>query len=164
MELVFYIFGILSVASTFCIIFSSSTMYALLYFLISILSISGIFFSIGAIFSGVIEVVIYIGAIMVLFTFTLMMLNLDKELENKEIKYLTVRYCSIFLILSIIFFIMILYGLSFLKYNHIYFLEELSIRKIGNKLLSSYALLVEFSSMMLLSSIVVSLYISNKKR
>lgn len=50
-------------------------MHALLYLIISLLAIAGVFFSLGAYFAGALEIIVYAGAIMVLFVFVVMMLN-----------------------------------------------------------------------------------------
>ncbi|MBZ2279920.1 NADH-quinone oxidoreductase subunit J, partial [Buchnera aphidicola] len=62
--------------------------YALLYLIISFLSVSAIFFFLGAFFIGALEIIIYAGAIMVLFIFVIMMLNLGEKYDLKEKKYL----------------------------------------------------------------------------
>ncbi|MCS5950503.1 NADH-quinone oxidoreductase subunit J [Klebsiella pneumoniae subsp. pneumoniae] len=51
-------------------------MHALLYLIISLLAIAGVFFSLGAYFAGALEIIVHAGAIMVLFVFVVMMLNL----------------------------------------------------------------------------------------
>ncbi|CAL4042354.1 NADH-quinone oxidoreductase subunit J [Buchnera aphidicola (Tetraneura ulmi)] len=165
MELTFYIFGAISILSTFLIIFSFDVMYSLLYFLISILSTSGIFFSLGAYFPGVIEIVIYIGAIMVLFVFSFMTLNLKKKSENGKSKCIFLINWKIFSLVLIILFSSIIYGLLLLNNREIIFISESdNIRRFGNKLLSSYAILVEFISMILLSGIVIAFHIGKKNK
>ncbi len=53
----------------------TNPVHALLYLIISLLAIAGVFFSLGAYFAGALEIIVYAGAIMVLFVFVVMMLN-----------------------------------------------------------------------------------------
>ncbi|XRY30575.1 MAG: NADH-quinone oxidoreductase subunit J [Buchnera aphidicola (Tetraneura akinire)] len=165
MELTFYFFAAISILSTFCIIFSFDVMYSLLYFLISILSTSGVFFSLGAFFPGVIEVIIYVGAIMVLFIFTLITLNLEKDSKQKKRNFSFLINWKIFSLIFLMLFFSFLYFLYFLNNGEMNFMSESdNIRKFGNKLLSSYAILFEFISMILLSGIVITFYIGKKNK
>ncbi len=61
----------------------TNPVHALLYLIISLLAIAGVFFSLGAYFAGALEIIVYAGAIMVLFVFVVMMLNLGgSEIEQ----------------------------------------------------------------------------------
>ena len=63
----------------------TNPVHALLYLIISLLAISGVFFSLGAYFAGALEIIVYAGAIMVLFVFVVMMLNLGgSEIEQER--------------------------------------------------------------------------------
>ncbi len=66
-------------------------MHALLYFIISLLAVAVIFFMLGAPFIAALEVIIYAGAVMVLFIFVVMMLNLDTATRSLEQRWMTPR-------------------------------------------------------------------------
>lgn len=76
MEFAFYICGLIAILATLRVITHTNPVHALLYLIISLLAISGVFFSLGAYFAGALEIIVYAGAIMVLFVFVVMMLNL----------------------------------------------------------------------------------------
>ncbi len=61
--------------ATLRVITHTNPVHALLYLIISLLAISGVFFALGAHFAGALEIIVYAGAIMVLFVFVVMMLN-----------------------------------------------------------------------------------------
>src|SRR5690606_7640376 len=85
MIILFYIASIVAVVSTLMVITRLSAIHALLYMIVSLLSIAVIFFIAGAPFIAALEVIIYAGAIMVLFVFAVMMLNLgDKSVEHEK--------------------------------------------------------------------------------
>ena len=163
MELFFYTCSIIAIVSTFCVILQKNAVYSLLYLIISLLSISGIFFALGAFFAGALEVIIYAGAIIVLFVFVIMMLNLGDKYDAQEDKYLKINFWIAPSILSLILFLSMTYVIFFLKENKI---EGLLIdsKIVGINLFGPYALLVELSSILLLSALVVVFHIGAEKK
>ena len=79
MNLVFYLSAAVSVVATLMVITRVNAVHALLYMIVSLLSVALIFFTLGAPFVAALEVIIYAGAIMVLFVFVVMMLNLGPK-------------------------------------------------------------------------------------
>ncbi len=88
MNLLFYISALVAVISTFLVITRKSAVHALLYLVVSLLAVAIIFFSLGAPFVAALEVIIYAGAIMVLFVFVIMMLNLGAQAAKQEAEWL----------------------------------------------------------------------------
>ena len=88
MNSLFYISAMVAVVSTFMVITRKSTVHALLYLIVSLLAVALIFFSLGAPFVAALEVIIYAGAIMVLFVFVIMMLNLGSQAARQEAEWL----------------------------------------------------------------------------
>ncbi|MEE6802603.1 NADH-quinone oxidoreductase subunit J, partial [Escherichia coli O8:H10] len=85
MEFAFYICGLVAIVTTLRVITHTNPVHALLYLIVSLLAISGVFFSLGAYFAGALEIIVYAGAIMVLFVFVVMMLNLGgAEIEQER--------------------------------------------------------------------------------
>jgi NADH-quinone oxidoreductase subunit J len=83
MEFAFYICGLVAILATLRVITHTNPVHALLYLIISLLAIAGVFFALGAYFAGALEIIVYAGAIMVLFVFVVMMLNLGgSEIEQ----------------------------------------------------------------------------------
>ena len=89
MDLLFYISAIVAVISTLLVITRTNTVHALLYLIVSLLAVALIFFALGAPFVAALEVIIYAGAIMVLFIFVIMMLNLGGAHAKEEAQLLT---------------------------------------------------------------------------
>jgi NADH-quinone oxidoreductase subunit J len=84
----FYVSAAVAVISTVMVITKLNAVHALLYLIISLLAVAMVFFSLGAPFVAALEVIIYAGAIMVLFVFAIMMLNIGPEYAEVERKYL----------------------------------------------------------------------------
>ena len=74
-----YISGFVAIISTLMVITRTNAVHALLYLIVSLLSVALVFFLLGAPFVAALEVIIYAGAIMVLFIFVIMMLNVGAD-------------------------------------------------------------------------------------
>src|SRR5471030_2082980 len=82
MEFAFYFASGIAVVSTLRV--NTNPVHALLYLIISLIAVAMTFFALGAPFAGVLEVIAYAGAIMVLFVFVVMMLNLGPASVQQE--------------------------------------------------------------------------------
>ena len=84
MNFVFYIAALVAVGATAMVVTRLNAVHALLYLIVSLLAVAVIFFALGAPFVAALEVIIYAGAIMVLFVFVIMMLNLGPHSVEQE--------------------------------------------------------------------------------
>jgi len=84
MEIVFYIAATVAIASTVMMLTRLNAVHALLYLIVSLLAVAIIFYTLGAPFAAALEVITYAGAIMVLFVFVMMLLNLGKAATRME--------------------------------------------------------------------------------
>jgi NADH-quinone oxidoreductase subunit J len=91
MELLFYIAAAVSVLATVRVITHLHAVHALLYLVVTLLSLAIIFFLLGAPFAAALEIIIYAGAIMVLFIFVVMLLNQGPLTVNQERSWLRPR-------------------------------------------------------------------------
>jgi NADH-quinone oxidoreductase subunit J len=85
----FYISAAVAIAATIMMVTRLNAVHALLYLIVSLLAVAVIFFLIGAPFVAGLEVIIYAGAIMVLFLFVVMLLNLGQRAIELERALLT---------------------------------------------------------------------------
>ena len=88
MEIVFYTAAAVAIFSTGMVITRLNAVHALLYMITSLLAVALVFVTLGAPFVAVLEVIIYAGAIMVLFVFVVMMLNLGEAAVDQERRWL----------------------------------------------------------------------------
>ena len=88
MEAVFYVAAAVATLATFLTITRLNPVHALLYLVVSLLAVAVVFFILGAPFIAALEVIIYAGAVMVLFIFVVMMLNLGKKTISLERQWL----------------------------------------------------------------------------
>jgi len=84
MEFIFYLSGAVAIAATAMMLTRVNVVHALLYLIVSLLAVALVFFLLGAPFVAALEVIVYAGAIMVLFIFVVMMLNLGERSAAQE--------------------------------------------------------------------------------
>ena len=84
MTAAFYVASAVAVASTALVVTRRSAMHALLYLVVSFLAVALVFLAMGAPFLAALEVILYAGAIMVLFVFVVMLLNLGPTAVSGE--------------------------------------------------------------------------------
>jgi len=89
LELVlFYLAAAVAVGATAMVITRFDAVHALLYFIVSLFAVALVFLLLGAPFIAALEVILYAGAIMVLFVFVVMLLHLGKESADQERRWL----------------------------------------------------------------------------
>lgn len=152
-EIAFYSASFVAVFSTVMVITNTSPVHALLYLVVSLLAVAMIFFAIGAPFAGVLEVIVYAGAIMVLFIFVVMMLNLGEKVVAQERRWLQPRIWIGPSLLSLLLMGELLWMLPS-SGLHPLSTQEIGPKLIGIALYGPYLLAVEFASMLLLAALV----------
>src|SRR3990172_5437090 len=113
MNTIFYIAAAVALISTGLAITGRNAIHALLFLIVSLLAISIIFYILGAPFIAALEIIIYAGAVMVLFIFVIMLLNVGMERETEN-RWLRPRMWIVPVILSFILlidFIMMMKGM-----------------------------------------------------
>lgn len=83
-QFLFFFVAFLAVASAVYFVFARNPLYAILSLIVTMFSIAGMYILLNAQFLGIVQIIVYAGAIMVLFLYILMMLNLNKEDEGKK--------------------------------------------------------------------------------
>ena len=91
MNILFYLAAAVAVIATVMVITRLNAVHALLYMIVSLLALALVFYTLGAPFVAALEIIIYAGAIMVLFVFVVMMLNLGQEAAAQELIWLNPR-------------------------------------------------------------------------
>ncbi|MDC9592451.1 NADH-quinone oxidoreductase subunit J [Xenorhabdus sp. IM139775] len=163
MEFTFYVAGLVAILATLRVITHTNPVHALLYLIISLLALSIVFFSMGAYFAGALEIIVYAGAIMVLFVFVVMMLNLGKSVVEQERQWLQPRTWIGPSTLSIVLLIVLVYAISTLSSAEISG-EVVSAKEVGISLFGPYVLAVELASLLLLAGLVVAYHVGRENR
>jgi NADH-quinone oxidoreductase subunit J len=162
MNTVFYIAAMIALISTIMAITGKNAIHALLYLIISLLALSVIFYILGAPFIAALEVIIYAGAIMVLFIFVIMMLNvgLEEELENKWFTPKTWILPSLLSAVLLLIFVFVLQKMRPVIISG----KEFLPKHIGISLFTTYLLAVEISAILLLAGIIGAYHLGRQKK
>ncbi|URJ31190.1 NADH-quinone oxidoreductase subunit J [Blochmannia endosymbiont of Camponotus sp.] len=156
MTALFYVSGIIAIISTMCVIVHYHPIHALLYLIVSFISMSCNFFSLGASFAGAVEIIIYAGAIMILFVFVIMMLNAKTiTFREQKSRFLNpILGCGAVFLTGILLIILLYvsFGLKdcFININR----SIIDSKQIGISLFGPYLLMVELASFLLLSALI----------
>lgn len=164
METAFYITAFVTIVSTLLVITRHNPVHALLYLVVSLISLALIFYMLGAPFAALLEVIIYAGAIMVLFIFVIMLLNLGKETAEQEKKWLKPKVWFGPAILSLVLFA----ELCFLLNTHStdYYKTENAVepKVVAIALYQPYLIGVELAAMLLMAGVVGAAHIGQHKK
>lgn len=158
MEIAFYLAAFVAVFSTVMVITSYNPVHALLYLVVSLLAVAMIFFTLGAPFAGLLEVIVYAGAIMVLFIFVVMMLNLGEKVVEQERRWLTPKIWIGPALLSFVLLAELVWMLPSAGL-HAAGMQEVGAKQVGIVLYGPYLLAVEFASMLLLAALVAAYHL-----
>ncbi|MGB9455378.1 MAG: NADH-quinone oxidoreductase subunit J [Bryobacteraceae bacterium] len=153
MTIVFYVAGGVAVVSTALMITRLHAVHALLYLIVSLLAVSVVFYTLGAPFIAALEVIIYAGAIMVLFVFVVMLLNLGEEAARAERALLKPSMWIGPLILAAILSAEFVYLLASGSGGS-YGTSIIGPRGVGASLFGPYLIGVELASMLLVGGLV----------
>ncbi len=163
MNITFYLTAVVAVISTFMVITRRNAVHALLYLVVSLLSVALIFLILGAPFIAALEVIIYAGAIMVLFVFVIMMLNLGPQSVAQEGQLLSPGIWVGPVILTALLSGELLYVLLRTP-GRVFNITTVSPKLVGMALMGPYVLGVELASMLLLAGLVGAYHLGRKDR
>lgn len=162
MNTIFYIAAGLAIVSSLLAITNRNAIHALLYLIISLLSISVIFYISGAPFAAALEVIVYAGAIMVLFIFVVMMLNIGNEKEVEK-TWLTPRMWILPSILALALIAIFIYALKEFHFEKS-LTATISPKQLGVSLFTTYLIAVEIAAILLLAGIVGAYHLGKQKK
>jgi NADH-quinone oxidoreductase subunit J len=163
MNAVFYISAVVAILATLKVITELNVVHALLYLIVSLLSVALIFYTLGAHFVAALEVIIYAGAIMVLFVFVIMMLNLGTQAVAQESEWLNRKMWTGPVILAVI----LLAELAFVlirDHNLSVGIGSVEPKQVGLALFGPYVVGVELASMLLLAGLVGAFHLGKHAR
>ena len=159
MSFLFYAGGAVALISTLFVILQTNVVNALIYLVLSLLAVAVVFFSLGAPFVALLEAIVYAGAIMVLFLFVVMMLNLGQTTREQEKAWLPPRVWLIPVVLATV----LLSGLlSSFPANSID-VTEVGVMEVSGLLFGPYVLAVELASFLLLAGLISAYHLAKSR-
>ncbi len=161
-QILFYTVSILALCSAAYMIIARNPLYSILSLIVTFFSIAGLYVLLNAQFLGIVQVIVYAGAIMVLFLYILMMLNLNAQDESRKKNML--KYISIVSAGMLLVGILGAYrGLSGDTYSTGADSGVGLTKNLGRLLFNEYVLPFEIASVLILASIVSAVLIGKKE-
>ncbi len=160
MVALFLIAAVVAVVSTFLVITRMEAIHALLYLIVSLLAVAVIFYLLGSSFVAALEVIVYAGAIMVLFVFVVMMLNLGPRTREQESRWLSPGMWIGPAILAAVLTAEMVYILSGLQQS--YSIGIVPPKEVSVSLYGPYLLAVELASMLLMAGLAGAYHLGSQ--
>ena len=168
----FYIFSFIAVVSAIMVTVSKNTVHSVFFLILDFISISCLFIMIGAEFLGMIMLIVYVGAVAVLFLFVVMMLNVSKQ-RNTWFKSSSIStHIPIGLLISLIIFFELIIVVGGWKYkpdllnsNSINISSEITnTHSLGYVLYTDFIHLFQLSGMILLVSMIGAIVLTFRQK
>lgn len=163
-EFFFYVSASVAILATFLFVIAPNAVHALLNLILSFLAIAVIFLLLGAPFIAALEVIIYAGAVMVLFVFVIMMLQVGPESVEQERRWMGVRIwwapAALALLLIAEVGTLIATGSVTAESGP----RRVGPEEVGLVLLGRYLVAVELASILLLPGILGAYYLGRRRR
>jgi len=171
-SLFFYFFSSIAVFASTMVIVSRNTVYSVFFLILVFITISFLFIMIGAEFLGMIMLIVYVGAVAVLFLFVVMMLNITEQLAKQPKRKGFINNISLGSIIGIIILLELLvvtggwkYKVSFTSLSEINFNSGISnTHALGNVIYTDYIHLFQIAGMILLVAMIGAITLTFSKR
>jgi len=168
----FYFFSVIAIISAIMVTASKNTVHSVFFLILDFISISCLFIMIGAEFLGMIMLIVYVGAVAVLFLFVVMMLNVAQQKNQWFLSKTSSRHIPIGLIISsIIFFELIIvvggwkYKPDLLNPTNMSLNNNISnTHSLGQVLYTDYIHIFQISGMILLIAMIGAIVLTYRKR
>ena len=171
-SLFFYFFSTIVVFSALMVTVSRNTVYSVFFLILVFVNVSILFIMIGAEFLGMIMLIVYVGAVAVLFLFVVMMLNVNEKTTKHITRKGFINNISVGSIVGLIIFLELIIVIGGWKYKDNFIsLSALQINQetsntnaLGNVLYTDYIYLFQISGMILLIAMIGAITLTFKKK
>ena len=168
----FYLFSLIAIVSAVMVTASKNTVHSVFFLILDFISISCLFIMIGAEFLGMIMLIVYVGAVAVLFLFVVMMLNVAQQKNQWFASEQSSRHIPVGLIISTLIFFELIIVIGGWKYkpdlfdlnNSMTNLNLSNTHSIGQILYTDYIHIFQISGMILLVAMVGAIVLTYRKR
>ena len=168
----FYVFSVIAVVSAIMVTVSKNTVHSVFFLILDFISISCLFIMIGAEFLGMIMLIVYVGAVAVLFLFVVMMLNVAQQKNQWFVSKDSSRHIPIGLLISVIIFFELIIVIGGWKYKPDLFNSTKSLlengisntHSLGQVLYSDYIHVFQISGMILLIAMIGAIVLTFRQR
>ncbi|HSZ26482.1 MAG TPA: NADH-quinone oxidoreductase subunit J [Cytophagaceae bacterium] len=160
-KFLFLFLAVVAIASALAVIFTKNPMYSVLYLIVTFFSIAGHFVLLNAHFLAIVNIIVYAGAIMVLFLFVIMLLNLNKSPEQHKPFYIQLVACIAGGLL-LVTLVGAIRGTAIQHGDPLIGSDIGSVEKLGQVLFTNFLLPFEISSVLFLSAMIGAVMLGKK--
>ena len=168
----FYVFSLIAIISAIMVTVSKNTVHSVFFLILDFISISCLFIMIGAEFLGMIMLIVYVGAVAVLFLFVVMMLNVAQQKNQWLLSEDSSGHIPIGLIISVLIFFELIIVIGGWKYRPELFdtgnlnnmREMTNTHSLGQILYTDYIHVFQISGMILLIAMIGAIVLTFRKR
>jgi NADH-quinone oxidoreductase subunit J len=168
----FYVFSIIAIISAIMVTVSKNTVHSVFFLILDFISISCLFIMIGAEFLGMIMLIVYVGAVAVLFLFVVMMLNVAQQTNQWLLSEDSSGHIPVGLIISALIFFELIIVIGGWKYKPDLFISNKSdiltsvsnTHSLGQILYTDYIHIFQLSGMILLIAMIGAIVLTFRKR
>jgi len=161
--LIFCVLSVVTIATAFLTIFSRNPIHSAIYLVICFFSVAGHYLLLNAQFLAIVHVIVYSGAIMILFLFTIMLMNLNKENEVYKPRVTRLGAIVLFCLMSLILIAIFINSKPIVGEYVTTGEDYQSIKVLGKVLLNEYMVPFEFASILLLVAMIGAVLLSKKE-
>ncbi len=168
----FYTFSIIAIISAIMVTVSKNTVHSVFFLILDFISISCLFIMIGAEFLGMIMLIVYVGAVAVLFLFVVMMLNVAQQKNQWFASEASSKHIPVGLIISTLIFVELIIVIGGWKYkpdlfdinNSSELTKASNTHSLGQVLYTDYIHVFQISGMILLVAMIGAIVLTFRKR
>ena len=168
----FYVFSLIAIVSAIMVTVSKNTVHSVFFLILDFISISCLFIMVGAEFLGMIMLIVYVGAVAVLFLFVVMMLNVAQQKNQWLLSEGSSGHIPIGLIISALIFFELIIVIGGWKYKPDIFISNNSTisseisntHSLGQVLYTDYIHIFQISGMILLIAMIGAIVLTFRQR
>ena len=163
--ILYMIIGLVSVGSAVGLLVSRSAIYSALFLVLNFLTVALLYLVLGAPFIALAQISVYAGAIMVLFVFVVMMLNLGQHTVDQERKWLSSSAWAYPALMSFLMGLVLVWmlGSDYTTAGPVMGTTVIGPKAVGQALFTHYLLLVEVAAMLLLAALVGAFHLGKRE-
>lgn len=162
--LLFLILSGVTLGTAFLTVFTKNPIHSALYLVLCFFSIAGHYLLFNAQFLAVVHIIVYSGAIMILFLFTVMLMNLNKESEVHKPRLTRLAAVISFVLLALVMLAIFIQSKPIVGPYDETGEDYQSIKKLGDVLLNDYMLPFELASILLLVGMIGAVLLSKREK
>ena len=161
--IIFCVLAAITLSTAFLTVFSRNPIHSAIYLVICFFSIAGHYLLLNSQFLAIVHIIVYSGAIMILFLFTIMLMNLNKENEVHKPRVTRLAAVILFCLTCLVLLAIFVNSKPIVGEYDATGEDFQSIKKLGNVLLNEYMVPFEYASILLLVAMIGTVLLSKRE-